>query len=73
MGEILLKRRDFLRGSALAAGASVLPATVEAATDKDELKICVFADIHYYENKFVNSEIGFMQRILDRAAAAKCE
>lgn len=66
-------RRDFLKGGVLAAGAAALPRGLEAATGAGELKFCVFADIHYYKDRFVNSEIGFLRRVLDRAAAAKCD
>jgi len=65
---VVLNRRDLLKGGMLAAGAAALPRVSEAASGGDELKFCVFADIHYYKDRFVNSEIGFLQRILDRAA-----
>lgn len=74
-----LSRRDLLKGGVLAAGAAALPRAAEAAEKNGgsatpaELKFCVFADIHYYPGRFVNSTIGFMEKILDRAAATGCD
>lgn len=74
-----MDRRNFLKASAL-AGAAALPRLGAAAAVGDAapqggrpLKVCVFSDLHYTPGVYTNDTPEFLERILARAEAARCD
>lgn len=69
-----VSRREALRIAA--AGAAGIAAGGVSAAGADEnrpLKVCVFADIHYSPGVWTNDSPAFLEKILARAEAARCD
>ena len=68
-----MNRREFL----LAAGAAaVTPGCASAGRNVasgSPLKVCVFADIHYFPGFWVNDRVEFLDEIMNRAAEERCD
>ena len=65
-------RRDFLKFAALAAPAALAGGCCTTGacggSGVKPLKVCVFADLHYYPGVWTNTEdTSFLERILARA------
>ena len=48
-------------------GGSQLVATAAPAAPARPLKVCVFADLHYYPGKWTNDTPEFLEKIMARA------
>ncbi len=60
--------------SVMAAGTTTaLAGSVRAATAENPLKVCVFADLHFTPGVYTNDTPEFLERILARAEAEKCD
>ena len=70
-------RRDFLKCAALAAPAALTGCGTTGVCRGEggkPLRICVFADLHYYPGVWANTDdSSFLERILARAEAEKCD
>ena len=68
-----MNRREFIKGSALLGGAMAVPGAARAAAVGNPLKVCVFADLHFTPGVYTNDTPEFLERILARAEAEKCD
>ena len=65
-------RAGFL-GTLAAAGFGVGGVHSETVSPSKPLRVCVFSDLHYCPGTFVNDTPEFLEKILARAEAAKCD
>lgn len=79
MKQISLNRRGFIGGFAAASVASVAHADAHARSRRDALaaarplRVCVFADLHYRPGTWTNDTPEFLEKIMARAEAARCD
>ncbi len=69
-----VSRRSFLSSAALAAPVALSGAARADTAAGKPLKVCVFADIHYFPGVWTNTEdTSFLERIIARAEKAGCD
>ena len=72
-GDINMNRREFLGAGAMIGGAAAMPFAASAAEEPKPLKVCVFSDLHFTPGVYTNDTPEFLERILARAEAEKCD
>ena len=70
-----MNRREFLGAGAVFGGMAAMPRVADgAATESGRpLKVCVFADLHFTPGVYTNDTPEFLERILARAEAERCD
>ena len=68
-----MNRREFIGAGAMFGGAAAMPFAARAGGMAKPLKICVFADLHFTPGVYTNDTPEFLERILARAEAEKCD
>jgi len=72
-------RRDFVKAAAFGAAAgslgraAAMPAAAADPKGTGSLTFCAFADIHYFPQVFPHDTREWLERVLARAEAEKCE
>ena len=69
-----MNRREFIKGGAVLGAAGAFgPFKAEAAETNAPLKVCVFSDLHYTPGVYTNDTPEFLEKILARAEAERCD
>ena len=68
-----MNRREFISAGAMLGGAAAMPFSAGAAQEGKPLKVCVFSDLHFTPGVYTNDTPEFLERILARAEAEKCD
>lgn len=66
-------RREFIGAGAMLAGSAVEAFGAGAGEASRPLRVCVFADLHFTPGVYTNDTPEFLDRILARAEAEKCD
>ncbi len=66
-------RREFIGAGAMLAGSAVGAFGAGAGVASRPLRVCVFADLHFTPGVYTNDTPEFLERILARAEAEKCD
>ena len=68
-----MSRREFLGAGAMLAGSAVGRFGFAADAPSRPLKVCVFADLHFTPGVYTNDTPEFLEKILARAEAERCD
>lgn len=69
-----MNRREFISGGAILGATGVMgSARADARAAGAPFRVCVFADLHYTPGVYTNDDPEFLEKILTRAEAERCD